>query len=212
MYLPHVFEGQPEVARDLLRAHPFATVVGASRDGKDDDGLEIVHVPLLFEDGVDPSTLRLTGHIARANPFARLIASEAKVTAVFHGPERYVSASTYESPQEEVPTWNYAVVHVRGTLKALDDTALTGQLTAMAGRFELGPTPWHPSVLEPGFFAELRRAIVGFAIEATDVQAKLKLSQNRSREDRGRVEAAFAASPDPRDREVADLMQRIARG
>jgi transcriptional regulator len=204
MYIPRLFEGSPEVTRELLLAHPFATVIGAQPDGE----LEVTHVPLIVEG--DGASLRLSGHVARGNPFARLIAAGAKVTAVFHGPDGYVSASVYESPTEEVPTWNYAVVHVRGTLRPLDDAALTEQLETMAKRFERGATPWHPNTLAPDFFADLRRGIVGFAIEATQVRTKLKLSQNRSSEDRRRAEAAFAASDAPRDHEVAALMQRVS--
>ena len=208
MYLPHVFESAPAVTRELLRAHPFATVVGPSRD----DAPEIVHVPLLV-DGPEEGpidALRLSGHVARANPFARLVASEAAVTAVFHGPDSYVSASFYGEPHEQVPTWNYAVVHVRGRLRPLDDAALTAQLTTMAERFERGTVRWQPDQLEVKFFADLRRAIVGFAIDVVDVQAKLKLSQNRSPADRERVERALGASDQPREREVAALMGRIA--
>ncbi|MBN9161740.1 MAG: hypothetical protein BGO98_03885 [Myxococcales bacterium 68-20] len=211
MYLQRVFESTPDVTRDLLRAHPFATVVGVSHAGADADadaGVEMVHVPLLV-DGPDASLL-VTGHIANVNPFARLVASGAEVTAAFHGPDAYVSATIYEGPVEQVPTWNYAVVHVRGRLRKLDDAALVQHLESMAERFERGADRWHPDHLDPTFFEELRRGIVGFAIEVTDVRAKLKLSQNRSPADRNRVEAALGASPEARDREVAALMHRIS--
>jgi transcriptional regulator len=206
MYLPRVFQGTPEVARDLLRSHPFATVIASLPTG----GVEIAHVPLLVVDADHGTSLQISGHVARANPFAHLVMAEAEVTAVFHGPDAYVSASLYSAPHEQVPTWNYAVVHVRGRLRLLDDAALSAQLAAMAERFERGAVPWSPDLLEPGFFAELRRGIVGFAIEVSDVRAKLKLSQNRSSDDRARVEAALGASPESRDREVAALMLRIS--
>jgi transcriptional regulator len=215
MYLPRVFESTPELTRDLLRAHPFATVVGVSRahdpdaEGTD-DAVEIVHVPLLVDGPDDGAALRIMGHVARANPFARLVMREANVTAAFHGPDAYVSASLYGAPREQVPTWNYAVVHVRGRLRPLDDAGLAERLGAMAERFERGAVPWHPDHLSPAFFAELRRGIVGFAIEVAEVRAKLKLSQNRTREDRDRVEAALGASAEPREREVAALMRRVS--
>ena len=137
------------------------------------------------------------------------IRDRAQVTAVFHGPDAYVSAALYGEPQMQVPTWNYAVVHVRGSLRALDDAALAAQLAALAARFERGDSAWHPGLVDPKLFDDLRRAIVGFAINVIDVRAKLKLSQNRSAEDRDRVEAALHASADPRDNAVATLMKRI---
>ncbi len=204
MYAPKIFdEPRTEMALDLIRARPFATVVGVDARGD----AEIAHVPLLGEP-IDGS-IRLAGHVARANPLSALVRARAFVTAVFQGPEAYVSAAWYEQPREQVPTWNYAVVHVEGTLAPLDDAALTEHLTAMAGRFEESEDGWSPALLEPAFFADLRSAIVGFVIEARSVRTKLKLSQNRSPADRSRVVDALAASASPRDREVAALMSML---
>lgn len=196
MYLPRAFESTPAATRDLMLAHPFATVIAQD---------EIVHVPLLVVEG---ESLRLRSHVARANPFAKLVTAASEVTAIFHGPDAYVSPMSYAEPHEQVPTWNYAVVHVRGRLRALDDSATVDVLRAMTNRFEAGTARWSPDLLRPEFFANLRRALVAFEIDVTDVRAKLKLSQNRSPDDRRRVETALAASPAHRDREVADLMKR----
>jgi transcriptional regulator len=43
------------------------------------------------------------------------------VTAIFHGPHGYVSPSWY-TVKKAVPTWNYAVVHVRGRVVRIDDS------------------------------------------------------------------------------------------
>ncbi len=201
MYLPRSFETTPDVTHDLLRAHPFAMLVARTRD----DEVEIVHLPLLVE-ADDARVVRLTGHVARANPFARVVESGAHATAAFVGPHAYVSASWYEHPHEQVPTWNYAVVHVCGALRRLDDAATVEHLRALAARFEEGSTGWHPGMLDETFFADLRRGIVGFALEVEDVQAKLKMSQNRSPADRARVRDSFASSDDPMHRAVAALM------
>lgn len=207
MYLPRVFESTPELTRDLLRAHPFATIAYAADDG----ALEMVHVPLLAEFDEGGAARELRGHVARPNPFAHVVAAGAEVTAAFHGPDAYVSGAVYGEPRKQVPTWNYAVVHVRGRLRALDDATTAQVVIAMSEHFETGPEPWHTGLLEPKFFADLRRGIVAFSIEVTKVTAKLKLSQNRSAEDRVRVEHALAASPSARDREVAELMRRLPR-
>lgn len=204
MYLPRVFEGRSdEVARALMQARPLATLVGVHPGG----AVEIAHAPLLLDDG---PTVRLAGHLARANPLARLVAARAPVTAVFHGPEAYVSPTWYEGPSEQVPTWNFAVVHVEGELTPLDDDALADQLARMARAFEARePAPWSVDLLDPAFFADLRQAIVGFAITARTVTTKLKLSQNRTPTDRARVAVALGRSDEPRDREVARLMERL---
>lgn len=201
MYLPRVFESPPSITKEVMTSSPFATLVGSAQGE-----VEIAHVPLLVTE--QAGRLLLAGHVARANAFAKLVIEEANVTAVFVSPSAYVSASFYERPSEQVPTWNYAAVHVRGRLRALDDAELALHLTAMAARFEGAQDPWTPSLLTPSFFADLRRAIVGFSIEAIDVKAKAKLSQNRSEADRDRVERALASSEAPDARAVADLMRR----
>lgn len=201
MYVPKLFnEPSAGAALELIRSFPFATVVGAHSSGE----LEIAHVPLLATEG---STLVLAGHVARGNPFAKLVAANAPATAVFNGPDAYVSAAWYESPREHVPTWNYAVVHVTGTLRQLDDTMLAEHLGHMASNFESGERePWSPELLDPAFFSDLRRGIVGFELSSMNVVTKVKLSQNRSANDRARVEAALEASSRGRDREVAAQM------
>lgn len=204
MYLPRIFATEDAaLARRLVTAHPFATLVAVREGGPP----EIAHAPLLFA-GED----RLVGHVARANPLAELARAGAPVTAVFHGPDAYVSAAWYETPAEQVPTWNYAVVHAEGTLRALAAAELPEALAALSARFEASePRPWRPEEADGALLEDLRRAIVGFEIRVTRLQAKLKLSQNRATGDRARVEARLAASPAPRDREVAAWMALVAR-
>ena len=202
MYLPGTFDGGPrrELTLSLMHEHPLATVI-AQIDGE----LEVAHVPLLV---AEEEPLRLSGHIARANPLAKQVLAGASVTAVFHGPEAYVSAAWYAAPAEQVPTWNYAVVHARGRLEALDDDGLRMQLDALSRTFE-GDGRWSTALPAPDFLADLRRALVGFTLHVEDVKTKLKMSQNRSATDRTRVLDALSASSSARDLEVAALMRRL---
>ncbi|MBX3204253.1 MAG: FMN-binding negative transcriptional regulator [Labilithrix sp.] len=202
MYLPRTFDGAAhrELTLSLMRTHPLATVI-AQIDGE----LEVAHVPLLV---AHEEPLRLSGHVARANPIAKHVLSEGAVTVVFHGPEAYVSAAWYAEPALQVPTWNYAVVHARGRLERLDDDGLRAQLDDMARAFET-EGGWSTALPEPAFLAELRGAIVGFTVHVDDVKTKVKMSQNRSAEDHARVLDALAASSRARDGEVAALMRRI---
>ncbi len=202
MYLPRTFDGaaQRELTLSLMHTHPLATVI-AQIDGD----LEVAHVPLLV---ANAEPLRLAGHVARANLLAKHAISGGAVTAVFHGPEAYVSAGWYAAPAVQVPTWNYAVVHARGRLEPLDDDGLREQLDAMTRRFE-PEGGWSTDVPKTDFLADLRRAIVGFTLHVDDVKTKLKMSQNRSDEDRARVLGALAGSTSPRDVEVAAVMRRL---
>ena len=93
---------------------------------------------LLGREPVPNGTLQ--GHVARANPLWRSAANGAEVLVVFHGADAYVSPSSYPSKQTDgrvVPTWNYAVVHVRGTIRFIDDEAwLHALVSRLTSRFE----------------------------------------------------------------------------
>jgi transcriptional regulator len=201
MYLPAHFRADDPLAwRTLAREFPFATLVTPA--GGD---VLVDHAPLLLDPARGPhGTLR--GHLAAANPHARALASGARTTAVFRGPDAYVTPSWY-GPGLHVPTWNYAVVHASGRARALAGrdahVALLADLVrTFEAKFE---RPWVFDPDVPGTEG-LLRAIVGFEIEVDRVETKLKLSQNREPDDRARVRERLAASDDPRDRAVARWM------
>jgi len=83
-----------------------------------------------------------------------------------------------------VPTWNYAVVHARGTARLLAPEALPGLLDRLSRVYEDGrPAPWRMQGLPPDYTPRMLAAIVGFEIEVQRVDGKFKLSQNRPPED-----------------------------
>src|SRR5262245_58942503 len=112
MYLPRVFESTDRaLICELIHAYSFATLVVARAAGD----LEIAHLPFVFDSEVGPHG-RLRAHVAVANPISELVVAGASATVIFQGPHAYVSPSWYEKPTEQVPTWNYAVIHARGRL------------------------------------------------------------------------------------------------
>jgi len=208
MYLPKHFE-QPnsEAIARLLVAHPLATVVWQSADG-----LTAEHLPLILDRGEhDGPYGTLRGHVARANPVWREAAGGA-VMAAFQGPQAYVTPSWYPSKAANakvVPTWNYAVVHLHGKLRVIEDAAwlrvLVGRLTdtheaTRAHRWQVDDAP-------ADYVAQMLGAIVGIEIEVTRLQAKWKVSQNRSASDR----AGVAAGLDSLANEQALAMATLVR-
>ncbi|MBK8215311.1 MAG: FMN-binding negative transcriptional regulator [Myxococcales bacterium] len=191
MHLPPAFRlDDPEAIDALVREVGLATLVGA----RDDGALEVTHVPLVLRRGPgDGATL--VGHVARASDTWRVLDGRP-VTAIFQGPHAYVSAATYTSPADQVPTWNYVVVHVEGTLRTTTGPELRADLEALACTFE-GPEPrWSLGTLSLELLTALEAAIVGVRVEVTRITAKAKVSQNRSPEDRARVRAMLAARGD----------------
>lgn len=197
MYLPAHFAAPEAAALAFMQAHPFVVLVAV------DDGAPCIsHVPVLVLD----EGKRLQFHLARANPQASLLAGDIPVTAVFHGPHAYVSPRWYAAPN--VPTWNYAAVHVRGRVRALDDAATTAVVAALSRAYE-GPTGLGAFEDSPAY-AALLKGIAGFELTVESCTAKFKLSQNRSAADRAGVMAALAEDPRSEARAVATLMQALA--
>lgn len=181
MYLPkHFAVEDPAILAQLIEEYPLATIV-ANLDGH----FEINHLPLMLSD--DKS--KLYGHIARMNPLVKVAQSDnTSVTAVFHGPNAYVTPAWYPSKQENgkvVPTWNYATVHAQGTLRLIDDSQwLRHHVSQMTDIHE--PTyesNWKLDDAPEEYVQTMLKAIIGIEIEVKSLLGKFKLSQNRPAQD-----------------------------
>ena len=192
MYLPkHFDETRPAVLLALARAYPLATLVYQGADG-----LLANPIPLMPDDTL--SVLR--GHVARGNPLWREIGAGLPALAIFHGPQGYVSPALYPSKAingQVVPTWNYAVLHVHGQLRAIDDAqwvrALVDGLTAVheAERAR----PWQLDDAPPAYAERMLAAVVGIELQIERVVGKFKLSQNREPADQAGVLHGLAETP-----------------
>jgi len=204
LYEPKHFKvEQQEAALAVMRRHPLATVVSAA-------GAEplFTHAPLVAceRDGA----VRLLGHMARANPHWRAWTDGARVTAIFHGPNAYVSPSWYAA-KEAVPTWNYVVVHAQGAVTLTHDSA--GKEAILKALIDAHDPPYRrqwDEALSEDFRERQKSAIVGFEIAVDRIDAKFKLSQNRPPGDRAAVRAAHAAASPALS--LADWMQRLGVG
>jgi transcriptional regulator len=199
MYIPEAFrETRTEVLHDLIRQHSFATLVSQT-----EQGLVASHLPLLLDPARGPlGTLR--GHVARANDHWRALAGGEHMV-VFQGPHAYVSPTWYQAPMA-VPTWNYVAVHAYGRPTLIDDgPALRQILDDTVALHEASfAYRWQPPAGD--FVPSLMRNVVGFELELTRLEGKLKLNQNRSRADQAGVVAGLRAQGDPVGLGVADLM------
>lgn len=203
MYIPeHFKETNSERISSLIKGNSFGMLVTAP------DGVPYVsHLPFIF-DYTAGSKGKLLCHMARANPQWQHFSSGGEVLVVFQGPHAYVSPSWYSSPG--VPTWNYAVVHLRGKPRLIESEfeleALVERLTDVY-EFHM-PNPWQPN-LSSERRTKLLNMIVGFEIEVTDIQAKFKLSQNRPPEDQQSVIEKLSQSSNQAEAAVAKLMSVV---
>lgn len=209
MYVPeHFASDDMGLARALVEAHAFGTLVAGRTDGS----LEITHVPFVLDAG-EPFG-RLRAHVAKANPLSAMLERPVTVVALFLGPHGYVTPRWYEHPRENVPTWNYAAVHVHGTARRMDDERDVRRLLAdLSARYECGAAePWTPESLPPERLERLLRGITAFTIEVTRVESKRKLSQNKSPADRAGIVDGLRARAGDADAALAQLMDEESRG
>jgi transcriptional regulator len=174
------------------------------------------------EGDADPGYGRLLGHIAIANDQWRTAAPGAEALAIVHGPQAYISPAWYESKARRgrvVPTWNYAAVHLTGTVAFHHDAEwLRALVTRLTERHEGGREhPWAVTDAPPEYIDGQLRAIVGVELTITSVQAKQKLSQNRSALDRAGVVAGLRGEsgrgePGPGRAAIADVMAEQLAG
>lgn len=184
----------------FIQSHGFATVITHN-----DRQLWASHLPVLFDEANEAHGV-LRSHMARENEQWRHFEPGQEVLCVFHGPHSYVSPSSYVM-QETVPTWNYAVVHVYGMVQVIEDaTVLRKIVTDTTTKYESQrPVPWKITLSDTAIEAMLK-AIVGFTIQITRIEAKFKLGQNRSQADQDGMLRDLQASPDLRSQELANFI------
>jgi transcriptional regulator len=192
MYIPpHFHEINPTEIAAVIVAAPLACIVASTAGG-----LIANHIPLLAApDGT------LIGHVARANDMHRILPHGHDVLVIFKGDDAYISPNFYPSKAEHhrhVPTWNYQVVHVHGTITFQHDTptkrAAVGLLTRLHERRLNGDRAWRMADAPTDYMDQMLGSIVAFRIAVRHTLAKSKLSQNRDARDYQGVVDGLATS------------------
>ena len=198
LYVPRFNVMDADDVRPFVEAVATAQHVTGGEDGVPD----ATFLPVLWEGE------RLVGHLARANAHWRRIVDGSPALAIVTGPDTYVSPSWYATKAEHgkvVPTWNYSVVHLRGEVVLHDDAEWVRSLvTRLTDRHESSRDErWHVTDALEDYIDKNLRPIVGVELLVSSVEAKAKLSQNRSEEDRAGVASGLVAD----GRDPAGLVQ-----
>lgn len=205
MYIPEHFRVREQAAAiGFMRANPFAILVSNTGDGP-----FATHVPVVIREEGDRVILR--GHVAKANPHWRYLQQQQNCLTIFHGPHAYISTLNY-SMRENVPTWNYGAVHVYGNARVFSaPEELLGVLHELIPRFEAAyREQWDE--LSPAYRERMLSHIVGFEIAVTRIEAKFKLSQNRTKEEQANVIASLGKAEDTTVSGTARLMREQGLG
>jgi transcriptional regulator len=170
------------------------------------EGPLLSHVP--FQLAEDCLTLDL--HLVRSNPIVRRLDPAQPAVLAITGPEGYISPDWY-GLEDQVPTWNYVAVHLRGTLSPLPQDALRPLLDRLSAEFEsrLAPKPpWTSAKMPADTMDRLMRMIVPCRMSVEDVQGTWKLAQNKPTEARlAAADGLEAAGLGPEAAALAALMR-----
>jgi transcriptional regulator len=216
MYQPA--HGRFAVAEPAVMLAELCAIVPATLVTHGADGFRTTILPMLFDPDDGPNGM-LRGHLARGNPHWRELeaaaatAAGAHALAIFDGPDAYISPAWYEEKQRTgkvVPTWNYVTVQVHGTITTRHDPAwLIPHVGRLVERHERGRAePWKLSDAPEAYVAGQARAIVGVELRIERIEAKAKLSQNRSDADVDGAIAGLDERDGPMDPAVAEAMRR----
>jgi transcriptional regulator len=201
VYIPE-FNRQEDRSTILafMKANPFAILVSNA------DGVPFAtHLPLLIDEAGDQ--IMVQGHMAKANAHWKSMKEGEESLVIFHGPHAYISPTLYEN-RESVPTWNYAAVHLYGEPTLFtDEESLRATLHRMINTFESSyMAQW--SELSEQYQSRMMKHIVGFDIKVKRLEAKFKLSQNRTKGEQAQVIQSLNQSEDSNVSGVAHLMQQ----
>ena len=178
----------------------FATLLQAP------NGLPVAtHLSFVVVNQADKIVLR--SHFAKANPQSEDIFT-GKSLVIFTEPHAYISPKNYEKEQN-VPTWNYLAVHAYGNCTILDrEEQKAALLTETIKYYEADYLKQYES-LSDDYKQRMMKGIVAFEMVVDDLQAKKKLSQNRTELERANVIEHLGKSEDQNEREIASYMKEL---
>ena len=173
MYLPPQFQSSsPAVAAELMRSHPFASLIST-----DDDGLPFV-TPLPLHLIEEAGQTLLLGHCAKPNPHWRYLQARPKAVVTFMGPHAYMTPRVYPD-LVRVPTWNYLTVHCTVEARLIEHFDDKDRLLKhrIADHDPAYADQWRG--LGEDYQRKMMNGIVAFELTVLELQCKVKLNQHR---------------------------------
>jgi transcriptional regulator len=203
MYTPP-HNREPDRAKIIafMQAYPFATLVTTRADK-----ISATHLPVLIDERGDE--VFICAHLARANAqwhdFENDAPTRSDALVIFQEPHAFISTRHYERAFS-VPTWNYVAVHAYGTprmLESLGDRLAIVERTV--ARFEGNLEQWN--ALPHDFRVAKANGIVAFELCVTRLDARFKLSQDRSTIEQARIVESLTHSAASVETTIGEMMQ-----
>jgi transcriptional regulator len=202
MYIPSFNKvDDREEAVAFMQRYSFATIVSVN------DGLPVAtHLPFLVRQKDDK--IIISSHFAKANPQSSDILNNTTLV-IFTEPHAYISPKNYEKEQN-VPTWNYLAVHAYGKCSILDGDDKANLLKGMIQNYEPGYLKQWDG-LPDEYKQRMMKGIVAFEMVVDDLQAKAKLSQNRTETERENIINSLSHAESSAEKEIAEYMSALKK-
>ena len=155
-----------------MQDHSFA-ILTQTVEGQ----IKATHLPFIFKEG-EGENGTLYGHISKQNPQVAALENSDESLVIFNGPHTYISASWYNAPERQVPTWNYISVQARGRPVILPQECWMAELDTLVSQYE-PDNAWRLSMAED-YADKLLFGIVYFKMEIDEIVGFRKMSANKS--------------------------------
>lgn len=200
MYIPKInlTTDKSEIVT-FMKQFSFATIITAK-----DSFPVATHLPFLITTNGDD--VILTSHFAKANEHWKDI-EDNKVLVIFSEPHAYISTKNYDK-EIEVPTWNYISIHAYGQGKLVTEAEQVFEvLEATIENYETSYRQEWDSFPED-YKVKMANGIVAFEVMVTDLQAKKKLSQNKSEKEQHKIIETLSKSDNTNEKLIAEFMKK----
>lgn len=201
MFIPiHFSEQDRKKIISFMKEYNFAVIINIKNN------LPIAtHLPFVIEERGEELIIKT--HMAKANEQWSYFNNSTEVLVIFNEPHSYISPSLYEHKQN-VPTWNYIAIHAYGIPHIYPKGSET--INLLESQFEdfepAYKTQWNE--LNKDYKNKLLEGIVAFEIKVTKLEAKFKLSQNKSDLERKNIINTLASADDKTGKDLAKHMKK----
>lgn len=185
---PSVYIPKAHVVQDRAFLHAFMREFSFVDLVTTTPTLRLTHIPSVL-DPAKGAYGTIFGHISAQNDQVKAIRAGGRAVIVFRGPHGYVSPGwlVTDASRRGVPTWNFAVVHASGRLRAIDEPETKYQLLAsLIDQYErgIGGTSYDFRALPKAEILTRAQGIQPFELAIDQLEGKFKLFQERPEPDK----------------------------
>lgn len=184
---------------EFIQKFSFGTIISSVQ------GRQVAtHLP--FVSLLKDNKVILRAHFAKANEHWKYLSVQENLL-IFQEPHAYISPKHYEKEQN-VPTWNYITIHLYGKARIVDTLEETQAILEESINFFEKEYTAQWEGLSETYKTNMMQGIVAFEIVVSEIQAKKKISQNRSEKEQEQIAQALSKSTSTNEINLASYMKK----